>query len=213
MRHLLLNSYDQLLACIQYLFAYSHLISCRSCYIGIYGLFGAFQAVAVIVAEVGLAFAGYFASKRLHNHILSNILRSPMSFFDTTPLGRILNRFSKDVDTVDEKLPRSFSDFLSSSLTVVATIIIICIATPTFLIVVLPVMVLYGLIQVNTCTCNNFRGMFCNLHAEVLRGHFKAAKASGVHHSFPYLLPLPGNPVGCGKYPCLQKAGEFYSRE
>ena len=111
-------------------------------------MFGALQAVTVMAAEVFLALAGYFASRGLHKHLLSNILRSPMSFFDTTPLGRILNRFSKDIDTVDEMLPRSFSDFISTFYTVIATVIVICIATPTFLIIVVPVMVLYGLVQV-----------------------------------------------------------------
>jgi len=107
--------------------------------VGVYGVFGFLQAGCVMVAE---------ASRVLHKKLLSNILRSPMSFFDTTPLGRVLNRFSKDINTVDEILPRSFSDFLSSLLTVVATVIVICIATPTFLIVLVPMIVLYGLVQV-----------------------------------------------------------------
>jgi ABC-type multidrug transport system fused ATPase/permease subunit len=49
--------------------------------------------------------AGYRASKNVHNIALSHVIRAPMEFFDTNPLGRILNRFSKDQDEMDFNLP------------------------------------------------------------------------------------------------------------
>jgi ABC-type multidrug transport system fused ATPase/permease subunit len=48
-----------------------------------------------------------FASTTIHDNMLANILYAPMSFFDTTPLGRILNRFSRDMYTIDETIPDS----------------------------------------------------------------------------------------------------------
>lgn len=45
------------------------------------------------------------AARNLHNNLLVQTLRLPMSFFDTTPLGRIVNRFSNDVDVVDNIMP------------------------------------------------------------------------------------------------------------
>ena len=51
-----------------------------------------------------VAYGAIKASKILHEALLDNIMRCPMSFFDTTPLGRLINRFSKDVDTMDAEL-------------------------------------------------------------------------------------------------------------
>ena len=63
--------------------------------LGVYAVLGIGQAVLVLFGAFSLAIGGIIGSRRLHNDMLGAILRSPMSFFDTTPLGRILNRFSK----------------------------------------------------------------------------------------------------------------------
>lgn len=65
------------------------------------------QTVFSVLGSLAVAIGGIFASMALHRKMLKNILRVPMSFFDTTPLGRILNRFSKDMYTVDETIPLS----------------------------------------------------------------------------------------------------------
>ena len=56
-------------------------------YIGVYGAFGGMQAIAVVILTIVLAFTTLRASKIMHNQMLFQVLRSPMSFFDTTPLG------------------------------------------------------------------------------------------------------------------------------
>ena len=45
------------------------------------------------------------ASSNLHNQAFRAVTKSPMEFFDTTPIGQILNRFSKDIDEIDTRLP------------------------------------------------------------------------------------------------------------
>ena len=84
----------------------------------------------------------------LNLRLLHRMLRAPMSFFDTTPIGRIVNRFSKDVDTVDMNIPMTIRIFMSASASVIATIIIISYSTPIFLSVVLPLGLLYYFVQV-----------------------------------------------------------------
>lgn len=64
----------------------------RDLYLGIYGGLGFGQAVSVVIGSVFLYMATLEGSRKLHDNTLSNVIRLPMSYFDTTPQGRILNR-------------------------------------------------------------------------------------------------------------------------
>ena len=76
----------------------------------------------------------------------------PMIFFETTPLGRIMNRFSKDMDDIDTQLPLFLSCYLFYTSPLIATIIIILMTTPIFITVIIPLGGIYILAQVSTCT-------------------------------------------------------------
>ncbi|GIX76074.1 multidrug resistance-associated protein 1 [Caerostris extrusa] len=77
----------------------------RNLRLGIYGLIGLGQGLTTLIATIILAIASTRASIRFHKSMLWSVLRSPMEFFDTTPLGRILNRFGKDINSVDVSIP------------------------------------------------------------------------------------------------------------
>ena len=95
-----------------------------------------------------LNLGGIFASLVLHDTLLRHCLRSPLTFYDTTPLGRILNRFSKDTDTIDVMIPQNLRGFLICALHSIQVLIAIAIATPKMLLVGLPLGALYFIVQV-----------------------------------------------------------------
>lgn len=71
-----------------------------------------FPAATSILGDLVPAIACVHSSIVLHRYILTNILRLPLAFFETTPVGRVLARFSKDIDVVDNQLPRQLTAFL-----------------------------------------------------------------------------------------------------
>jgi len=103
----------------------------------------------VVIYALIFAQMSVHSSRVLHARMLSNIMRSPMMFFDTTPIGRILNRFSRDMDTVDVVLPFTIQACLSTFFNLLATIVVISYSTPIFLSVVVPLLIVYYLIQVS----------------------------------------------------------------
>lgn len=58
-----------------------------------------------------LLYCSIRGSKKLHESMAKSVIRSPMTFFETTPVGRIINRFSSDMDAVDSNLQYIFSFF------------------------------------------------------------------------------------------------------
>jgi ABC-type multidrug transport system fused ATPase/permease subunit len=68
--------------------------------------------MSIVLGSVTIGLTTEFGSSRLHAEMLKHVLRAPMSFFDTTPTGRILNRFAKDIDTTDYTLPMNLRAFI-----------------------------------------------------------------------------------------------------
>ncbi|CAI7761253.1 unnamed protein product [Closterium sp. NIES-53] len=116
-------------------------------YLGIYASLAMVYTVLIYFRTLGQAFLGLWTSKKLHEGMLASVLRAPMSFFDTTPVGRILNRFSADQAGVDETLPFSWSTFLNILFQVFGTIIVVTIVTWEFIIAFVPVACLYFWVQ------------------------------------------------------------------
>ncbi|XP_072526726.1 ATP-binding cassette sub-family C member 2-like [Salminus brasiliensis] len=119
----------------------------RDMRIGVFGALGVVQGFLVFVGTLLLADGAICASRTLHARLLSNILRVPMLFFDTTPSGRVVNRFAKDMFTVDEMIPMSFRSWVLCLLGVLGTLFVICLATPLFTAIIVPIAVVYYFVQ------------------------------------------------------------------
>uniref|UniRef100_A0AAY4DL30 ATP-binding cassette sub-family C member 5 n=1 Tax=Denticeps clupeoides TaxID=299321 RepID=A0AAY4DL30_9TELE len=78
------------------------------------------------------------ASSVLHDKLFQKILLSPMRFFDTTPLGRILNRFSRDMDEVDVRLTMQAEMLLQNLTMVLFCLGVVSTVFPWFLLSLLP---------------------------------------------------------------------------
>uniref|UniRef100_A0A8B9TSQ4 Multidrug resistance-associated protein 1 n=1 Tax=Anas platyrhynchos TaxID=8839 RepID=A0A8B9TSQ4_ANAPL len=117
----------------------------RDLRIGVFGALGVSQgeSIFLLFATMLSAHGAVRASRIMHQRLLSNILRVPMSFFDTTPTGRIVNRFAKDIFTVDETIPMSFRSWLSCFMAIISTLLMISLATPFFTIIVVPLGIFY----------------------------------------------------------------------
>ncbi|KAJ1437218.1 hypothetical protein B484DRAFT_416639 [Ochromonadaceae sp. CCMP2298] len=78
------------------------------------------------------AFVGAAASQAIHTRMIQRVLGAPLSFFESTPVGRLVQRFSKDLDQIDQQLPNSIGQLLSSSLSILGSIVAIMAVTPSF---------------------------------------------------------------------------------
>ncbi|KAK3796141.1 hypothetical protein RRG08_018142 [Elysia crispata] len=115
-------------------------------YIAGFALLGVTEIVAALVYCIYTKVMSLKAANKLHWELLRNILRAPMSFFDTTPAGRILTRFSKDVNTVDH-LGNNMRDGIRTCFNVIVKILTICVTTPQVIVILPFIAALFFVIQ------------------------------------------------------------------
>ncbi|KAF9962628.1 hypothetical protein BGZ72_000048 [Mortierella alpina] len=117
-------------------------------FLGVYAcLVVVFMAIDVCLNIVLRVKACLRASTVLHNDALERVVRLPMSFFDATPQGRILNRFSSDVSAVDEEVPQGFFNVVVCAFNLIGNLIVVSIATPVFILILPPLVLLYWTLQ------------------------------------------------------------------
>lgn len=85
--------------------------------------------------------------RSIHDQMAQRLMKAPMSFFERTPVGRILNRFSNDINKVDEALPRSVNIYMGCLVKTMATTVVIAVALPWFVVVMVMLVFIYGYYQ------------------------------------------------------------------
>uniref|UniRef100_A0A8B9LS35 Multidrug resistance-associated protein 1 n=1 Tax=Astyanax mexicanus TaxID=7994 RepID=A0A8B9LS35_ASTMX len=119
----------------------------REMRLGVYGALGLSQGIAVFCYSISVSIGGILASRYLHETMLYNVLRSPMSFFERTPSGNLVNRFAKETDTIDSVIPSIIKMFMGSMFNVLGSCAVILIATPLVAIIIPPLGLLYFFVQ------------------------------------------------------------------
>ncbi|KAG0213872.1 hypothetical protein BGX28_003296 [Mortierella sp. GBA30] len=103
-------------------------------YIGIYCLITLMAVFLTIVRMFWQFYGSLRASRSLYEQLLVTIIRAPIRFFDTTPVGRLLNRFSKDFEVIDGQMISKMVTMLLNVLGVIAVVLLISLVTPGFLV-------------------------------------------------------------------------------
>ncbi|CAK7894389.1 ATP-dependent bile acid permease [[Candida] anglica] len=115
-------------------------------YIAVYGIIGVIYSVTACLRVLVTFFSGVRASNRIFKQVLSTVLKAKLRFFDKTPQGRIMNRFSKDIEAVDQELTPFAEGVFACVVQCVSTLVLITAITPGFLIFALIVSFLYYLV-------------------------------------------------------------------
>jgi ATP-binding cassette subfamily C (CFTR/MRP) protein 1 len=112
-------------------------------YLAVYIIMSFTSAVCILFRSVITAFASVKAGQTMHDQAIKACLLSPMHFFDTTPLGRIINRFSGDVQKVDVTLAQTGSQFVGYIVSLVCTLLIITLVSWYILLMLPPLFGMY----------------------------------------------------------------------
>uniref|UniRef100_A0A4W2FZS7 Multidrug resistance-associated protein 4 n=1 Tax=Bos indicus x Bos taurus TaxID=30522 RepID=A0A4W2FZS7_BOBOX len=147
-------------------------------YLGVYSgltvstvLFGITKSLLIFYILVN-------SSLTLHNRMLETILRAPVLFFHRNPIGRILNRFSKDIGHMDDLLPLIFQDFIQAFLLVIGVVGMMVAAVPWIAIPVIPLGIVFFFLRryfletsrdVKRLECTTWSPVFSHL-ASSIRG-------------------------------------------
>uniref|UniRef100_A0A8C8SXQ9 ATP binding cassette subfamily C member 9 n=1 Tax=Pelusios castaneus TaxID=367368 RepID=A0A8C8SXQ9_9SAUR len=119
----------------------------KSCNVAVFSTLCGAGIILCLITSLTVEWMGLTAAKNVHHNLLNKIILGPIRFFDTTPLGLILNRFSADTNIIDQHIPPTLESLTRSTLLCLSAIGMISYATPWFLVALVPLGVAFYFIQ------------------------------------------------------------------
>ncbi|KAJ3234744.1 hypothetical protein HDU78_005679 [Chytriomyces hyalinus] len=122
-------------------------------YITVYALISATWVLAFLGAFAIRSIGSYRASKLFHANLIQRIVYAPMRFFDTTPIGRILNRATKDISVIDNDVMRTCEELMGGVIDALAVLAVVVAVTPAFIFGLIPMLFIYFSVSSRFLTC------------------------------------------------------------
>ncbi|NXY25088.1 MRP7 protein, partial [Atrichornis clamosus] len=130
-------------------------------YLKVYGSIAGANSLFTILRAFLFAYGSLHAAAVIHKRLLQRVLKATVTFFDTTPTGRILNRFSSDLYCIDDSLPFLLNIFLANIYGLLGMLVIITYGLPWIGLVLLPLAVLYFFLQrYYRCTSRELKRLY-----------------------------------------------------
>ncbi|KAL4508323.1 hypothetical protein ABPG72_003627 [Tetrahymena utriculariae] len=147
-------------------------------YAGIYAGVSITSGVLYIFRYLAFLTFSIRISKSIFRNLLVRLLQSPMEFFDKTPLGRIVTRFSKDIDAIDYMLQLLFQQLISGVMNLIGSFVMISLITPIFIAVAVFILICYYYVLRRQIKCSreikrivdNIRAPLIGVYTELNQG-------------------------------------------
>ncbi|KAJ3229623.1 hypothetical protein HDU81_005220 [Chytriomyces hyalinus] len=160
-------------------------------YVRVYGLIGMAWLTIVLAGFFVSSLGSYIASKRFHTRLIHRVLHAPMRFFDTTPIGRILNRTTKDISEIDNNIMKVLKSLNGAVMDAVTVLIVVFTITPIFLFSLVPIVFVYVSVASRFLACQReirrldsiTTSPIYSMFSETLAGA-STIRAYGVHTRF-----------------------------
>ncbi|XP_050029460.1 ATP-binding cassette sub-family C member 10 [Dermacentor andersoni] len=116
-------------------------------FLPIYGGLAVANGFLTLARAFSFAYGGVVAAVKVHDLLLDKVLKAPLSFLEATPVGRVLNRFSTDVWSIDDTLPFMLNIVLAQSVALAGTLVVTSYGLPWVLLLLIPLAFAYNSLQ------------------------------------------------------------------
>ncbi|KAG2442750.1 hypothetical protein HXX76_002831 [Chlamydomonas incerta] len=116
-------------------------------YLSLYFTLGLVSIGLQLCRSALLIYGSIRASRLLARRLLDKVVRLPMSFFDSQPTGRLLNRFTKDTEALDVNVSGAVNSALTTAVTAALSVVVVVVVTPLAVVIFLPLTFIYYRVQ------------------------------------------------------------------